>query len=99
MGECQVAAEPIPASRAVILVVEDEVMLRLAASYHLRGAGFTVIEAANADEAVRVVGASKSIALVFSDLTMPGEMDGYALARWISREHPHIKVLMTSALE
>ena len=89
----ETAADP----RRTILVVEDEVLVRAAAAAHLRDAGHVVREAADAAEAVRILGAERSIDLVFSDVNMPGEMDGSALGRWILRNRPGMKVLLTSA--
>lgn len=81
-----------------ILVVEDEVLLRLAIAEHLRAAGHRVIEASNAEEAMRVIGADTSVGLVFTDVNMTGAMDGLTLARWIGRTHPGIRLLVTSGL-
>ncbi len=81
-----------------ILVVEDEVLLRLAIAAHLREAGHEVVEAADAEEAVRAIGADASIALVFTDVNMSGALDGNALARWIGETHPAIKLLVTSGV-
>ena len=84
------------APKRVILIVEDEVIIRSVVSEHLRDSGFTVIEAANADEAVAVLSSQTTIDLVFSDITMPGQMDGIELARWIGERRGEIPVLMTS---
>jgi CheY-like chemotaxis protein len=81
-----------------VLVVEDEVVLRMAVSAHLREAGFVVIEAVSADEAVELLGANHSIQLVFSDIMMPGTMDGDQLAVWIGERYPEIQVLLTSGV-
>lgn len=86
----------MPNFQATILIVEDEVLLRLAVADNLRDAGFTVFEASNADEAGEVLRSLKSIDLVFTDVHMPGSMDGEALARWIKSERPDLKVLVTS---
>jgi len=82
--------------KPVILIVEDEVIIRSVVAEHLRECGFTVIEAANADEAVAVLSTQARIDLVFSDITMPGKMDGVALARWIHERRGEIPVLLTS---
>jgi len=82
----------------VVLVVEDEVVLRMAVCAHLRDAGFVVIEAVDAGEAVDLLSANKSIALVFSDINMPGVADGNDLAAWIASRYPEIKVLLTSGI-
>jgi two-component system, response regulator PdtaR len=98
-GECQPAPRaPARAVSPVVLVVEDEVVLRMAVCAHLRDAGFVVIEAVDAGEAVELLGANKSIALVFSDINMPGPADGNDLAAWIAGRYPDVKVLLTSGI-
>ncbi len=79
-----------------VLVVEDEALVRLVAVAHLTDHGFSVTEAASATDAVIVLKADSLVRLVFSDIQMPGEMDGVDLARWIARERPEVKVLLTS---
>ena len=65
-----------PATRPVVLVVEDEILIRFLISEHLRDVGFTVIEASNADDAAAVIQSESPVDLVFSDINMPGGMDG-----------------------
>jgi CheY-like chemotaxis protein len=67
----------------VVLLVEDEVLIRLAAADHLRAAGFKVVEAGAACEAQELIKAGLQVDLVFTDITMPGEMDGVGLCRWL----------------
>lgn len=70
-----------------VLIVEDEVLIRLVISEYLRDCGYRVIEAASADEALIVLKQEELIIdIVLSDVEMPGSMDGFGLARWI-REH------------
>lgn len=98
-GECRLAQQaPERAAPPVVLVVEDEVILRMAVCAHLREVGFVVIEAVDAEEAIELVTVNKSIALVFSDINMPGPADGNDLAAWIVSRHPNIKVLLTSGI-
>lgn len=98
-GECRPAPLlPERAAPPVVLVVEDEVVLRMAVCAHLREAGFVVIEAVDAAEAVEIVTAHRSISLVFSDINMPGPVDGNDLADWVASRHPGIKVLLTSGI-
>ena len=80
----------------VILVVEDEVLLRSMVAEFLRDAGFVVIEAANAIEAGAVIAARTKVHIVFSDIQMPGDFDGIKLADWISARCPDVHVLLTS---
>jgi len=84
------------APKRVILIVEDEVIIRSVVSEYLRESGFLVIEAANVAEAVAVLSTQSHIDLVFSDITMPGEMDGFALARWIHERRAGLPILLTS---
>jgi CheY-like chemotaxis protein len=79
-----------------ILVVEDNAVVRLIAVEFLEDSGFKVVEAGSADGAIDLLTTNGPIDAVFSDVQMPGTMDGIGLARWISREMPDIKVLLTS---
>jgi two-component system, response regulator PdtaR len=93
---------PMPAAqidRARILLIEDEVLVRVAISDHLREAGFTVVEAATADVAWRFLKASGSVDLVFTDIETPGSLDGLQLARSIRAQFPSLPVVLTSGSE
>ena len=79
-----------------VLVVEDDVLERGPLAEYLRDAEFKVIEAANAREAMEVLSSDTTVDIVFSDIRMPGGMDGLALARWISGRAPNLPVLLTS---
>jgi CheY-like chemotaxis protein len=81
-----------------ILVVEDEVLVRTSVAAYLRDRGYEVVEAKTADEAVAVLGSATAIDVVFSDIQMPGTMDGRALAQWLRRERPNLRVLLTSGV-
>ena len=71
-------------------------MVRAVAVMHLQERGFSVIEAQDADEAMLILRHDRSIAAVFSDVQMPGSMDGLALAQWLANTRPTVKVLLTS---
>jgi CheY-like chemotaxis protein len=79
-----------------VLVVEDDFLVRAVAVAHLEERGFSIVEAQTADEAMVILSDDRSIAAVFSDVQMPGSMDGIALARWLARTCPKVKVLLTS---
>ncbi len=81
-----------------ILLVEDEVLVRLDLADYLRKCGYHVYEAANADEAMAVLKAGHAIDLLFTDIQMPGGMDGFALARWVRERYPDIEILLTSGV-
>jgi DNA-binding NtrC family response regulator len=82
----------------VVLIVEDDVLLRLVTASNLRDAGFEVIEAANSAEAIRVLDCIPVDAL-FSDIDMPGRMDGLALAQWVHQRRLDTRIILTSGLE
>ena len=79
-----------------VLVVEDDFLVRAVAVAHLEESGFSIVEAQTADEAMVILRGDRSIAAVFSDVQMPGSMDGIALAQWLARTCPNVKVLLTS---
>lgn len=80
----------------VVLVVEDEYFIRLQATTMIEEAGYQVVEAANADDAIAVLEARKDICIVFTDIEMPGSMDGMKLARAIRDRWPPIELIITS---
>lgn len=82
--------------QACILVVEDELLVRCLISEIMRDAGYTVIEAANGDEALEIVRSDISLDLVFSDVKMPGTVDGLGLLEVVKSSRPQTPVLITS---
>ena len=89
---------PDPRDRTpTILLVEDEALIRLALSDYLQECGFTVLDVSNAAEAVAALQARAfAFDVVLTDVRMPGEMDGFALARWIRQHRPGLPVLITT---
>jgi CheY-like chemotaxis protein len=83
-------------SKTVVLIVEDEPMVRLCAVQMVEEAGFEVVEAASADEAIRILESSSDIRVMFTDIQMPGSMDGLKLAHAVSNRWPPIKIIVTS---
>jgi len=79
-----------------IMIVEDEVLIRAYLSEELRDAGFSVIEAAHADEALSYLKAGEKVDLVFSDIHMPGTFNGLELARQLRDLYPSLPVILTS---
>lgn len=90
----QLAEAETPAP--TILVVEDEILARLAISDYLRECGYKVFEAGDVAEAKSVLGADVGVEVVFTDVQMPGSEDGFALATWIREHHPTVQVIITS---
>lgn len=92
-----VVPKPLPsAAEPTILVVEDEVLIRLLICDELRDAGLRVVEAANADEAFAYLRAEGGVDLLFTDIHMPGSMDGIELARRARANFPTLPVILTS---
>jgi len=84
--------------RPVVLLVEDEQLLRMDAVEMISSAGFDVVEAANADDAIEILEVRRDIVVVFTDIQMPGSMDGLKLARAVRGRWPPIKIVATSGL-
>jgi two-component system, response regulator PdtaR len=79
-----------------VLVVEDEFLVRMDAVDSIARAGFRVYEANNADEAIRILETNHNIRVVFTDINMPGSMDGLKLAHYVRGRWPPIKLIITS---
>ncbi len=86
------------AQKTVILVVEDEVIIRMGAVALLEDAGFAVLEAGNAHDAVAILEGRNDIRAIFTDVNMPGTMDGMKLARMVRGRWPPIHLIVTSGL-
>jgi CheY-like chemotaxis protein len=81
----------------VVLIVEDEALVRLSAVGMLEDAGFRTIEAANGDEALELLAADSDVQLLFTDVNMPGIIDGLVLARQVHDRWPQIGIMVASA--
>jgi CheY-like chemotaxis protein len=86
----------VESRRPVVLIVEDEFLLRMDAVDMIKAAGFDVLEAANADEAIEILEARLDITVVFTDIQMPGSMDGLRLVQAVRGRWPPIKIVATS---
>jgi len=80
----------------VVLVVEDEWLLRLLAVELVEDVGFVALQAANADDAIVILEQRVDIALILTDVDMPGTMDGLKLAHAVRRRWPPIKIIIVS---
>jgi DNA-binding NtrC family response regulator len=80
----------------IVLVVEDEALLRMLAVQIVEDAGFEPLEAANADDAVRILETRSDIRIVFTDIDMPGSMNGMKLAAAVRGRWPPIEIIVTS---
>jgi CheY-like chemotaxis protein len=84
------------AHHPVVLIVEDEPLLRYTTAEFLRLSGYGVIEARSAAEAVAQFDSGKSIDFVFSDVFASGSADGLSLAQWLRDQHPEVPVILTT---
>jgi DNA-binding NtrC family response regulator len=89
---------PDPKERTpAILIVEDEILIRLALSDYLQECGFKVFEAGNAAEAIEIIESNQTpIDLVFTDVHLPGDLSGFGLAQWVRLNRPGLPVTLTS---
>ena len=83
--------------KSAILIVEDEPLIRIGIVSEIEDAGFTVFEAGNADEAIKLMETHEEISLIFTDINMPGSMDGLKLAHYVRGRWPPVKIIVTSA--
>lgn len=80
----------------VILLVEDEVLIRMSTADDLLDAGFSVLEAADADEAIRLLESHPEIQILLTDIDLPGSMDGIRLANAVRTRWPPVKLVLVS---
>lgn len=86
----------MPRRKSVVLVVEDDALIRMAAVDLVEMAGYEALEAGSADEAIEFLEHRKDIALVFTDVEMPGSMDGMKLCHAIRDRWPPVKLIVAS---
>ncbi len=85
--------------KTAVLVVEDEPLVRLAAMDLIERAGYEAVEAKDADEAIQILEARPDIRVVFTDIDMPGTMDGLKLAHFIRDRWPPIRIVVASGMK
>ncbi|PZQ62885.1 MAG: hypothetical protein DI544_01445 [Sphingomonas taxi] len=84
------------ATDKTILIVEDELFVRMIGADALEEAGYAVLEAGSADEALQVLEKADHVEVLFTDIRMPGSMDGLRLAEVVHERWPNIRILVTS---
>jgi len=90
-------ASPNPtAAEMVILLVEDDIIIRLGVAEYLRGCGYQVLEASGSAEARTVIVAGPKFDILLSDAQLAGEHSGFALAQWVRKHRPGVKVMLTA---
>jgi DNA-binding response OmpR family regulator len=85
------------ASTTLLLIVESQVLVRTAVADYLRECGYTVLEAADADEAVALL-QSSDIRVVLVDVGTPEVLDGFTLVQWIRQQRPDTKIVTTAGI-
>ena len=96
-AQSQLVSEPgadLPAP--TVVVAEDEILIRAMLAHHLRCAGFRILEAANANEVIDILGSGEKIDVLFTDVRMPDECDGIRLAQWVRTNYPSVRVVFGS---
>jgi two-component system, response regulator PdtaR len=83
-------------SNALVIIVDDDVFERMGASYMFSDAGYRVLEARSADEALQFIESSSDVGLLFTDVSMPGSMSGSDLAHRVAERWPDIGLIITS---
>lgn len=84
--------------KAVVLVVDDSALIRMGAVDLVQSAGYEALEAQDSDEAIRILEARDDIDLVFTDVQMPGTMDGIKLSHYIRNRWPPVKLIVASGM-
>jgi CheY-like chemotaxis protein len=87
---------PRPRTVPTILVVDDEIIARAVIADYLRECGYRVFEAGTPEEAMTILNSDLEVDIVFTDLELPGPSTGLELARWVRKQHPNAKVIVTS---
>jgi len=82
-----------------VLLVEDEVLIRMVVADYLRECGYRVLEAGNADDAIKILTTDEPVDVVCTDVQMPGTLDGFGLSRWIRQEKTGVKVVLVSGVK
>jgi DNA-binding response OmpR family regulator len=84
---------------ATVIVVEPDVLVRMVVAKYLRGCGFKVIEATEANDVWEAINSGIRVDVVFAEVRLPGNTDGFSLARLLRERHPDVDVILTSSPE
>ena len=93
-----ISGKALDGTGTVVLVVEDEAMIRMSLVWELEDAGFVVLEAKNADVAMALITDRSDIVVVVTDVRMPGSVDGLGLAAWMREHAASVPIVITTAL-
>lgn len=81
-----------------ILVVEPDILVRTTIAEYLRDCGYKVLEGATAQDIVTVLGSELKIDVVFAEVQLSGDVDGFVVAQWVRQNHPEVDVILTSGV-
>jgi CheY-like chemotaxis protein len=81
-----------------VMVVEPDILARVVIADYLRSCGYKIIEAVNADDVFTVLRAGGLVQTIFTEVTLPGDMDGFTLAKTVREQHPDVDVILTSSI-
>nr|WP_314262510.1 response regulator [uncultured Devosia sp.] len=96
IARCEVSNDMSSGSPYVILVVEDEIIIRMDMCDYLESVGYEVLECANADEAIYLFESGQKIDLLITDIDMPGSIDGLRLAAAVADRWPPVRIILLS---
>jgi DNA-binding response OmpR family regulator len=85
-------------AKPVVMVIEPEVLVRMSVADYLRECGYKVIEGVTAEDVETVLHSAVPLNVVFTEVKLPGKIDGFALARTLRQTHPHIDVILSSGV-
>ena len=88
--------QPSDCKRPIVLVVDDEILVRMLAVDILEADGFETLEAQHADDAIAILEQRSDVHLIFTDINMPGTMDGLKLAYYVKNRWPPVRIITTS---
>jgi CheY-like chemotaxis protein len=94
-----VAEETPDTASPVVLIIEDEVLIRMGLADYLRGRGYEVLEASDAARAFALLAKPIRIDVVVTDVIVPGPMSGYDVARWLRKNRPELPVIVATGVE
>lgn len=83
-------------TKTLVLLVEDEFLIRMCATEMLEEAGFRVVGACNGDEAMGLLNKHPDISILFTDINMPGSLNGFELAKRVHEKRPSVQIILTS---
>jgi DNA-binding response OmpR family regulator len=86
------------AAPSTILVVEPDILVRMVIASYLRDCGYNVLEGVSAADVMAVLGSGQKIDVVFSEVQLYGEVDGFGLARWIREQYTDVDVILTTGV-